>query len=282
MGQKSLVTIAIVIGLTACSGGDSLMGPGPSPEPEPAPGPASRVEIRSPDGSGSLSLKELGDTVQLAVRAVDAQGREIADPEVQWATSDPEIFEVTEGGGVWHQPADDEVFEGGDDRDSVPDSPGPIPATITAIVDGVEAAREFTQVSPTTWVNVSPDGSCTLAPGTYEDPHSDRVVTIENPVVKEAEIDARDYYGRARSVAEATWRSTDTSVATVERHSSKVGHARIEITDAGMVEIKGTVDGITDDYPIEVSDEVEWDPEKGGRVKCETGPSLSIQAATSI
>lgn len=279
------VVLLSVLTLAGCSGSSNPMGPETPEPPEktPAPGPAIRVEMEGPS-SDSLTLKALTDTVQLSVRAYDEEGREIPDPEVQWATSDPEVFEVTEDGGVWRQPNEDEVFEGGDDRDSVPDSPGPLPATITATVDGAEEAREFVQTSPTTWVNVSPDGTCQLAPGTYEDSHSDRVVTIENPVVLEAEIDARDYYGRTESVAEATWRSTDTSVATVERHPTEARRTRIEITSAGMVDIEGTVNDITDAYEIEVSDEVEWDPDGSGsgKVKCSTGPSFSVQAGTSL
>jgi uncharacterized protein YjdB len=87
--RLSFLTIAAVVALTAaCSDSDPT---GIEDPPVPA------EIVVAPE---SLTLTAPGETADLEVTVLDAEGEEILDPELTFTSSDDEVVEVSESGVV--------------------------------------------------------------------------------------------------------------------------------------------------------------------------------------
>jgi hypothetical protein len=156
------------------------------------------------------TITSLGDTIHLAATVTDKHGTAIVGVATKWTVDHPEVASVNPDGTL------------------IAESPGSATVLVTV---GALMARSTIVVHPTSaYVHIASDSAVTIPEGTAR-------------AVSARATDARGHVLSGRAVH---WRSTDTTVVSIDSAGDLVG------AGTGHTTVTATIDGASADAPVTV------------------------------
>ena len=250
--RRMLMLTTVALTLVNCRGAPTELPDETKTSPKP---------VRLEASTSRDTVRVLQDTLRLVATVYGENGQTL-DTAVRYRSLNTARIRVNEAGEAWAPAGSLYVNEHGHfplEPDSLPVSPGPMPAGLVAEGAGLADTVHLVRSSPLSWVNLHPDGVCQLADGTYTNPETGDTFSVDGR--GEMWMEARDFIGRREALPDVRWASLDSSLAGVrvlERFTpdSLESRAEYHAKGDGITHLTARVAGITDSMFIESSDSI--------------------------